>query len=62
MSNANSGGGGGGGGFQSMTLYEFHPATEVPHTDQSNVEYWVVSCGLMLLALLSSGLLRTRKN
>ena len=61
MSNANSGGGGGG-GFQSMTLYEFHPATEVPNTDQSNVEYWVVSYGLMLLALLASGLLRTRKN
>ena len=53
MSNANSGGGGGG-GFQSMTLYEFHPATEVSHQDQSNVEYWVVSYGLMLLALLAS--------
>ena len=62
MSNANSGGGGGGGGFQSMTLYEFHPATEASHQAQSNVEYWVVSYGLMLLALLSSGLLRTRKN
>ena len=61
MSNANSGGGGGG-GFQSMTLYEFHPATDVSHQDQLNVEYWIVSYGLMLLALLASGLLRTRKN
>ena len=60
MSNANSGGGGGG-GFQSMTVDEFHPATEVSHQAQSNVEYWVVSYGLML-ALLASGLLRTRKN
>ena len=56
MSNANSGGGGG--GFQSMTLYEFHPDVEISYDDTSNLFYWIMSYGMILLALIASGIIK----
>ncbi|GIR33971.1 MAG: hypothetical protein CM15mP47_1970 [Methanobacteriota archaeon] len=63
MSNANSGGGGGGGGgFQSMTLYEYHPEPQLVDEQTPQIEYLIMSYGLILFALFATALLRKIKN
>ena len=60
MSNANSGGGGG--GFQSMTLYEYHPEPQLVDEQTPQIEYLIMSYGLILFALFATALLRKIKN